>query len=72
MTIACGIQPDGVVIVAIEVVYNSYNICSHDLSDMYALSLQACISAHAHVTTTSRDVLSLWFSWQKRSHLSSK
>ena len=37
LTITCGIlQPTGVVTMTVKVLYNNYNMCTHDLSDMYA------------------------------------
>ena len=51
MTITCGIQPNGVVTMVMEVLHNTCNMCIGDLSDMYASVLgpatlrpQACIS----------------------------
>ena len=41
MTITCGIQPTGVVTMAMEVLHNTCNMCICDLPDMYALSPQA-------------------------------
>ena len=53
VTMTCGIQHASVVTMAMEVLHNSCNICIHDLPDMYALELQAYISAnpHVHITT---------------------
>ena len=36
MTITCGIQPTGVVIMGMEVLYNTCNMCICDLPHMYA------------------------------------
>ena len=43
MTITCGIQPTGVVTMAMEVLHNTCNMCICDLPDMYA-GLMAYIS----------------------------
>ena len=44
VTIACGIQPTGVVTMTMEVLNNICNMCIHDLPDLHVLSLQACSS----------------------------
>ena len=46
VTITCGIQPTGIVTMAMEVLQNSCNMCTRDLPDMYALRLWACISGN--------------------------
>ena len=51
VTIICGIQPTIVVTMAMKVLHNRCNMCTLDLTDMYALALRlvvlmphACIS----------------------------
>ena len=39
VTITCGIQLTGVVTMIIKVLHNPFNMCIHDLSNMYAQSL---------------------------------
>ena len=60
VTITCGIQPTNVVTMAVKVLHNSCNMCTLDLTDMYALALEPlplrpCIHisqiTRAHVTT---------------------
>ena len=38
MTITCGIQPTNVVTMVMKVLHNSCNMCTLDLTDMYALT----------------------------------
>ena len=37
MIITCDIQPIGIVTMAMKVLYNSYNMCIHDLPSIYSL-----------------------------------
>ena len=39
MIITCGIQPTNVVTMVMKVLHNSCNMCTLDLTDMYALAL---------------------------------
>ena len=49
MTITCGIQPTNVVTIAIKVLYNSSNLCTIDLTDMYALALWPVAPPNCHM-----------------------
>ena len=63
VTITCGIQPTGVVTMAIMVVHNTCNLCICDLPDINVIIPWACSPQasgihirqipHAHVTTIS-------------------
>ena len=44
VTITCGIQPTGVITMAMKVLHNTCNMCICDLPDMDALNPQAYIS----------------------------
>ena len=68
MTITCGIQPTNVVTMVMKVLHNSCNMCTLDLTDMYALALGMqpsfpCIHINqvtrAHVTTTAYTRLAI-------------
>ena len=54
MTVTCGIQPTGIVTMAMEVLHSSYNMCIHDLPDiltiMQTLGIHIRQILHAHVT----------------------
>ena len=55
MTITCGIQPTNVVTMVMKVLHNSCNMCTLDLSDMYALALgpAAFVLMHTYASIKS-------------------
>ena len=67
VTITCGIQPTGVITMAMEVLHNTCNMYTCDLPDIYALSPWAYISGksypscpyHNHYIHTFYKLLSL-------------
>ena len=53
MTITCGIQPTGIVTMAMEVLRDSCNLDMRDSPDMYALRLRANAQGHTYQANPS-------------------
>ena len=59
MTITCGIQPTNVVTVIMKVLHNGCNMCTLDLTDVYALALGPVAPVPVHTYQSNQFVISL-------------